>query len=218
MQGLKALAFEQFCKQQNLCYTRFDYHGHGKSDGLFEQGDIGSWTEDALAVFDNVACNNNHHGVIIIGSSMGAWIATLLARQRSEQIAALITLAAAPDFTEKLLLPSLTEAQRTRLESGETLFLPSDYDDGSPYPISANLIKSSKPHTVLDKPFKLDAPVRLIHGTADKDVPHTLSSMLMDTIQSNDSNLTLIKNADHRLSSAAQLKVTTHILQSLLEQ
>ena len=217
MQGLKALAFEQFCKQKNLCYTRFDYHGHGESDGLFEQGDIGNWAEDALAVFDNVACTNNKHGVIIIGSSMGAWIATLLARQRSEQIAALITLAAAPDFTEKLLLPSLTEVQRTKLENGETLFLPSDYDDGSPYPISAHLIKSSKPHTVLDKPFELNAPVRLIHGTADKDVPHTLSSMLMDTIQSNDSILTLIKNADHRLSNAAELKVTTQILQSLIE-
>ncbi len=215
MHGLKALAFETFCKQKSISYTRFDYSGHGDSEGEFEDGDIGSWSEDALAVFDYVAAAHNNR-VILVGSSMGAWIATLIARQRTAQVAGLITLAAAPDFTEQLLLPSLTPTQRSALAAGETIYLPSDYDDGSPYPISANLINKSKTVTVLDKPFKLNAPVRLIHGTKDPDVPHRMSSLLMDTIQSDDMTLTLIKDADHRLSTQSELNTTLQILQSLL--
>ena len=226
MQGLKALALEHHCKQQNTAFTRFDYNGHGESDGKFEEGDIGSWAQDAIAVFDQIASpktsdngtsgNGNSNGIIVIGSSMGAWIATLLARARGKQIAGLITLAAAPDFTEELLLPSLSQQQRATLKSGETLYLPSDYDDGSPYPVSANLIRESRKHRVLDKPFTLNAPLRLIHGTGDRDVPHMMSSKLMDVIQSDDTILTLIKNADHRLSSQSELKVITQTLQSLL--
>lgn len=216
MQGLKAMAFEAFCKQRNISYTRFDYNGHGSSDGKFEEGDIGSWAEDALAVFDNVASNHSQ-GVVVIGSSMGAWIATLIARQRSESIAGIMTLAAAPDFTEKLLLPSLTDSQRSTLQSGETLNLPSRYDDGSPYPISANLIDKSRDHLVLNSPVNLNIPIRLIHGTGDPDVPHSMSTMLMETFQSDDIILTLIKDADHRLSNDAELKILIQTLQSLLE-
>ena len=216
MQGLKAIALEHYCKQRSITFTRFDYSGHGESDGQFEDGDIGCWSQDALAIFDEVACKNHSKRIIVIGSSMGAWIATLLARQRSNQIAGLITLAAAPDFTEELLLPSLSDKQRAALKAGETVYLPSDYDDGSPYPISAKLITKSRSHRVLDKPFTLNAPLRLIHGTRDPDVPHSMSFKLMDTIESDDTILTLIKNADHRLSTDAELKVITDTLQSLL--
>lgn len=213
MQGLKALAFEAFCKEKNLSFTRFDYNGHGMSEGQFEQGDIGSWADDALAIFDHIA--HKYSRVIIIGSSMGAWIATLIAKQRASRLAGLITLAAAPDFTEILLLPSLSDEQRTVLNNGGTIHLPTRYDD-SPYPVSANLINNSKAHTVLDKPFTLSVPVRLIHGTSDMDVPHEMSSRLMETIQSDDTILTLIKNSDHRLSTESELKTITQIIQSIL--
>ena len=214
MQGLKAMAFEHYCHSNNLSFTRFDYSGHGSSEGLFEEGDIGSWLSDAQCIFDHTT--ETPQGAVVIGSSMGAWIATLLAKQRSEKIAELITLAAAPDFTEKLLLNTISNAQRDALNNGETIFLASEYDDGSPYPISANLIEQSKKHCVLNKPFALNKPVHLLHGTGDPDVPHTLSAALMDTIQSDDIKLTLIKDADHRLSSASELRTITHAIDEML--
>ena len=215
MNGLKALALESYCLEANTSFTRFDYRGHGDSNGNFEDGDIGCWLSDALSVFDNIAATASTN-IIIIGSSMGAWIATLLARQRMQQTSALITLAAAPDFTEKLLLPALNKQQREKIDRGETIYLPSDYDDGSPYPISPHLIKESSKQCILSDQFALDMPVRLIHGTADKDVPHGMSVDLMECIQSSDVQLTLIKNADHRLSSPSELDVITATLGQLL--
>ena len=214
MQGLKALALEDYSRANNLSFTRFDYSGHGSSEGSFEEGDIGSWLSDALCVFDHTTAAPNN--TIVIGSSMGAWIATLLAKQRSTQVAGLITIAAAPDFTEKLLLPAMSNAQRDALNKGETLYFPSDYDDGSPYPISAHLIEQSRKHCVLDKPFALNAPVHLLHGTSDPDVPYALSASLMETIQSDDIKLTLIKDADHRLSSPSELRTITHAIDEML--
>ncbi len=215
MQGQKALALEAFCTTHNLSYTRFDYSGHGVSSGNFTNGDIGAWLSDALCVFDTVTSSNNK--TIVVGSSMGAWIATLLTQQRANKIAGLVTLAAAPDFTEKLLLPALSEQQCSTLAAGKNIHLASDYDDGSPYPISNNLIEQSRKHCVLDKKINLNLPVRLLHGTNDQDVPYEFSVQLMETIQSNDITLTLIKNADHRLSSAADSKSITNTLQSLIE-
>lgn len=217
MHGLKALALEDYCRRKTLTYTRFDYSGHGHSDGAFEEGDIGAWLSDALFIFDNIAAKDNPHGTIVVGSSMGAWIATLLSQQRGSEVAGLITIAAAPDFTEKLLLPSLNASQHNSLGRGETIYLPSDYDDGSPYPISANLIQQSRQHCVLDKPLNLSLPVRLLHGTSDKDVPHTMSVSLMETIQGEDVTLTLIKNADHRLSGERELKILTGTIDQLLQ-
>ncbi len=214
MQGLKALALERYCHANNLSFTRFDYSGHGSSEGLFEEGDVGNWLSDAECIFDHTAVTQQ--GAIVIGSSMGAWIATLLAKQRSEQIAGLITIAAAPDFTVKLLLNTISNTQRDALNNGETIYLASDYDDGSPYPISANLIEQSKEHCVLDKPFAFNKPVHLLHGTGDMDVPHALSAALMDTIQSEDIKLTLIKDADHRLSGKSELLTITHAIDEML--
>ncbi len=214
MQGLKALALEEYCRAKDLSFTRFDYSGHGSSEGLFEEGDIGSWLSDTLCVFDHTT--TTPHGSVVIGSSMGAWIATLLAIQRGDQVTGLITIAAAPDFTEKLLLPALNTSQREALIDGETLFLPSKYDDGSPYPISAALINQSRKHCVLDKPIPLNIPVHLLHGTGDTDVPHALSLQLMETIQTNDIRLTLIKNADHRLSNESELRIITHAIDEML--
>ena len=214
MQGLKALALETYCRANNLAFTRFDYSGHGSSEGLFEEGDIGSWLSDALCIFDHTT--DAQQDTVVIGSSMGAWIAILLAQQRSARVAGLITIAAAPDFTERLLLHTLSTSQRNALNNGETIYLPTNYDDGSPYPISANLIEQSRKHCVLDKPFTLNIPVHLLHGTGDTDVPHALSVKLMETIQASDIKLTLIKDANHRLSSAAELQTIEHAIDEML--
>lgn len=214
MQGLKALALEEYCQRNKQSYTRFDYSGHGSSEGRFEEGDIGSWLSDALCIFDHTT--TGAQSVVVIGSSMGAWIATLLAAKRKAQVAGLITIAAAPDFTENLLLKRLSDSQRAALDNGETLYLPSSYDDGSPYPISANLIEQSRKHCVLNQAVDLNIPVHLLHGTGDTDVPHALSVKLMETIQSDDIKLTLIKNADHRLSSASELQTLTYAIDDMV--
>ena len=216
MQGQKALTLEAFCKAGNTSFTRFDYNGHGDSEGDFTEGDIGSWLDDALCIFDNIASRASEQ-VIVVGSSMGAWIATLLATQRGAKVAGLLTIAAAPDFTEKLLLPALNKEQRNALDNGKTIALPSDYDDGSDYPISSHLIQHSRDHCVLNSAIDIKVPVRLLHGTCDEDVPYSLSIELMEAIQSKDAMLTLIKGADHRLSSNENLQTTLDTLQSMLD-
>jgi len=217
MQGTKALALEYFCIANSWSYVRFDYSGHGQSDGDFAAGNIDSWLRDTLTVIDAV---ENPCGVVIVGSSMGAWIATLVALKRNSTIRGLITIAAAPDFTERLINNKLEKTQLQALNSNQTVNLPSDYDDGSPYPITLQLIDNSKPHCLLDSTHVLGIPVRMLHGTEDTDVPFALSVRLMDSLQCKDARLTLIKGADHRLSSAADIELlesTVAEMMSLLQ-
>lgn len=214
MEGSKAVALERFCIENNIDYTRFDYSGHGSSDGSFAQGNIDSWLSDTLCVIDSL---NPQQKLVLVGSSMGAWIATLAAINRPDQIAALTTIAAAPDFTERLLLPALSETQLKTLQKNQPLLLPSEYDDGSPYPITAQLIDNSRQHCILDKVIEIDVPVRMLHGTSDLDVPYSLSIQLMNSIRSTDIQLNLIKGGDHRLSSDDHLLVLQQTLASLLK-
>lgn len=214
MQGLKALSLEASCIENNISFTRFDYSGHGESDGKFTEGDIGHWFKDALFIVDHVATSDR---LIVIGSSMGAWIATLVAEQRTNRVAGLLTLAAAPDFTEKLLLAKLPEQQRVSLSQGNTIHIPNEYDDGTPYPVSPNLIEQSRKHCVLNRQIALNIPVRLLHGTHDNDVPYDLSMQLLQAISSKDVQLTLIKQGDHRLSSAAHLQTINQCLLELID-
>lgn len=217
MQGSKALALEAHCKENQIAFTRFDYSGHGDSEGEFINGDIGSWLSDALCIFDEVATIiESQQKIIVVGSSMGAWIATLLSLSRKPKVAALLTIAAAPDFTEKLLLPALSDQQRAQLGNGKVLHLPTEYDEGTPYPISSRLIDHSRQHCVLGKQLDLNIPVRLLHGTNDTDVPYAMSVELMHSLQSTDCQLVLIKDADHRLSSDNDLATLISTLQSLI--
>ncbi len=213
MEGSKALALERFCQQRGVAFTRFDYSGHGSSDGEFIEGNIDRWLSDTLSVFDQL---DNARKTVLVGSSMGAWIATLAALKRSAQTAGLITIAAAPDFTERLLQSRLSDDQKTLLQRGQTLLMPSEYDDGSPYPISGQLIENSRAHCLLDGPVAVEVPVRLLHGTADTDVPYDLSVALMSAITSSDAQLTLVKDGDHRLSSPQHLMLLENTLLALL--
>jgi len=212
MQGEKAVELQRHCEQQDYSYTRFDYSGHGSSEGEFVDGDIDTWFQDALAIFDHTTSSNNNY---IIGSSMGAWIATLLTENRPSHIQGLMTIAAAPDFTQAIL-PKLTPEQQKMIAAGNVVEIPSDYDDGSPYLISPNLINNSAKHCLLHREVAIDVPVRMLHGTADADVPDEMSRALLNSLRSNDATLTLIKDGDHRLSSKAHLQAMVAKLNELV--
>jgi pimeloyl-ACP methyl ester carboxylesterase len=147
---------------------------------------------------------------------MGAWIATLVALKRRDRVKGLITIAAAPDFTERMLSDRLDEQQIDALKSGKAVNMPSDYDDGSPYPITLQLVENSRQHCLLWQRHTLDIPVRMLHGTKDVDVPYETSIALMDALDCSDVQVTLIKDADHRLSSESDLKLLEATLVKLL--
>lgn len=200
MAGTKALWLESLCRRHGLAYCRFDYRGHGLSDDRFEEGDLGDWLDDALLVLDRATAGPQ----IVVGSSMGAWIATLLARARPDRVAGLVGVAAAPDFTERLLRPSLSADQRAELTRTGRLVLPSLYDPAG-LPVTLAMLEQARRHLVLDGPIRWAGPARLLHGLADPDVPWRLSLDLAQRLAGSDVALTLIKDGDHRLSRPQDL-------------
>ena len=212
MTGAKATRLEAFAAARGLAFLRFDYMGHGASSGRFEAGTIGHWCRDALAVLDLLTEGPQ----LLVGSSMGGWLMLLVARERPERVAGLLGLAAAPDFTEDLIWDQLGPAERRRLEQEGRIEQPSDY--GKPYVITRDLIEEGRDHLVLRRPLALPCPLRLIHGTADNDVPFDRSQMLLDAIDHDDVELTLLKNADHRLSDERSLLAIEAALEGLLKR
>jgi len=212
MQGGKALALEAFCKSRGQRFLRFDYTGHGQSSGEFKDGTIGSWAQDAKEVVDALGAERN----IIVGSSMGAWIAMLIARQSARNIAALVGIASAPDFTEKLIWHRLPAADQQKLMEEGVYHAPSCYGE-DPYPITRALIEEGRKHLLLDAPLSIDVPVRLLHGTKDQDVPWQNSVTLMDRLSSADVRLTLVKDAGHRLSDPEHLELLCRTVEELLD-
>ena len=202
MGGNKATRLHDFAVRTGRQFTRFDYQGHGASSGAFRDGTIGTWFTDALAVLDRVTTGSQ----VVIGSSMGGWMAMLLARARPEKVAGLLLIAPAPDFPEKLMLPSMPEEVRAALVRDSVWDRPSEYADED-YPITLKLIEESRTHHLLDGgllPF--DGPVRIIHGEADEVVPldHVLS--IPAAIRSADVVTEIVKGGDHRLSTEADLQ------------
>lgn len=212
MQGNKALALEQFCQAHGVQYTRFDYTGHGESPGDSETGTIEQWCNDALEILDNVCTGPQ----IVVGSSMGVWLATLVTLERSNRIAAMLGIAGAPDFTHRLIEPNLSDQQKQALNDGQTISLHSHYDEQNPHRFQQGLLDSGRALSVLDQSLPIYCPVRLLHGTADADVPWALSAELLEAIQSQNGQLVLVKGADHRFSSPKLLKLIIHHLGTLL--
>lgn len=196
MRGSKAEYLADWARRTGHAFLRFDYSGHGESDGDFEAGSIGDWFADALAVIDALTEGPQ----VLIGSSMGGWISLLCARARPQRVAGLIGIAAAPDFTKNGYWASLDEPTRTELMTAGRIELPSEYDDG-PYVITRRLIEDGQDHLVLESPLELPFPVRLFQGTADADVPLDWALRLLDHAQGPDMRLMLVKAADHRFSS-----------------
>lgn len=213
MTGGKALALEAFCRRRGQAFTRFDYAGHGRSSGRFEDGCVGDWTEDALAVLDRVAVGPQ----VLVGSSMGGWIALNLALARPTRVAALVGIAAAPDFTEDLMWATLPPDAQMVLETEGLIYEPSAYSE-KPYPITMKLIQDGRRHLRLRGPIPVDKPVRLLHGMLDQDVPWQRSLLLVDRLAGADVALTLVKDGDHRLSRDQDLTLLTGTVQALLER
>lgn len=213
MTGAKALALEAHARDGGQDFLRFDYLGHGASSGHFEDGTIGRWSEDAVAVLDALTEGPQ----ILIGSSMGGWIMLLAALARPERVAGLVGIAAAPDFTEALMWQQFSPEVRATMERDGVYYEPSEYSE-EPYAITMELIVEGRKHLLMDKPIPIACPVRLIHGTADPDVPWKLSLDLMDRLTSTDVEVTLVKGGGHRLSEPEDLARLTAAVAALSAQ
>ncbi len=211
MRGLKAIALEDYCQKRGIGSTRFDYSGHGQSSGRFADGCIGDWLADALSVFDNIAESPQ----ILIGSSMGAWIAALLALRRPEKVSGFIGIASALDFTSELVRHHLDDRQRHELRSHGKTSVPSCYDDETPYTITQKLIEEGKAHLLLGERISIGAPVHLLHGMGDSDVPWRTSVRFALQLQCKQVELTLIRDGDHRLSSRQHLEILCRAVESI---
>jgi len=210
MTGSKATFLEDYARRRGCAFLRFDYFGHGASDGSYEDGTIGLWREDCLAVLDELTQGPQ----VFIGSSMGGWLMLLAALARPEKAAALVGIAPAPDFTEELMWPAFDAESRALLERNGRLTLPSAYDS-EPTVVTHRLIEESRAHLLLHSTIPLDQPVRLVHGLADPDVPYELSLRLATTLRSKDVTITLVKGGDHRLSTAEDLGRLARVLDQL---
>jgi len=200
MTGGKATALEAFAAARGQAFLRFDYRGHGRSSGRFDEGTIGDWTDDAIFALDRLTEGPQ----ILVGSSMGGWIMLLTALARPAGVAGLVGIAAAPDFTETLMWQAFTPEQRATLECDGVLRQPSDYGE-EPYTITRRLLEEGRRHLIMGRPIPLACPVRLIHGTADHDVPWKLSLELMESLETDDVEVTLVKGGGHRLSEPPDL-------------
>jgi pimeloyl-ACP methyl ester carboxylesterase len=213
MTGTKALALEASCRAEGRAFVRFDYYAHGASPGDFEQATIGRWKDDTLAVIDQVA----QGPLVIVGSSMGGWMMLLAALARPERVKGLVGVAAAPDFTQELMWPELSDEARAALKRDGVWRRPSQYSD-DPYPITLRLIEEGRDHLVLNRLDGLHCTVRLLHGMQDPDVPWQHSLRLMEAIGDGDVTLTLIKQGDHRLSTPADIARLTATVETLCRE
>ena len=194
VEGTKAVHLEAWARARGQAFLRFDYSGHGESSGTFEEGCIGDWHEDTLAAIDQLT----EGPIVPVGSSMGGWQSLLLARERADRIKGMVTIAAAPDFTEDGYWANFTEAQKAALEEVGHVELPSDYME--PYIITKRMIEDGRKRLVLRSPLSLPFPVRCLQGTEDTAVSTETALRLLDHADSPDMRLTLVKGADHRFS------------------
>ena len=216
MLGTKASFLADFCRARGWAYTRFDYRGHGESDGVPQDLTLEDWLEDTLNVLDSLTAP-----VLLVGSSMGGWLATLAALRRPEKVKGLVLLAAAPDFLQELITPRLGPSESWDLQQNKVVLIENDYD--KPHPITQALLDSGRQLSLFnatalpDHPSMADltCPVRLLHGTRDKEVPFELSIRLMDAIRHDDARLTLLHRADHRLSDERSLRMLAAELMDL---
>ena len=210
MSGTKATHLHEWSKTTGRAFLRFDYSGHGESEGAFEQGCISDWTADAGAVIDATT----EGPVILVGSSMGGWVTTLLAPKLGRRLAGVVFIAPAPDFTEELMWPSLSEELRDAIMNEGKIEQPSDYSD-EPTIISKKLIEDGRNNLVLGDPIEIDAPVRILQGMADPEVPYTHALKLAEKLTSKDLMIGMTKAGDHSLSEPGDLTRLTAAIVSI---
>lgn len=210
MTGTKARALDAFCAAEGQAFLRFDYFGHGASSGDFAQGTIGRWREDAIAVLDTLSEGPQ----VLVGSSLGGWLMLLLALARPGRIAGLVGIAAAPDATEALMWQRLPPPAQEAILATGAVRIPSAYA-AEGYLITRKLIEEGRRH-LLPSAIPVEAPVRLIHGMADADVPWQTSLALAPRLAAADVQVTLVKDGDHRLSRLEDLALLYRTLAPLL--
>jgi pimeloyl-ACP methyl ester carboxylesterase len=200
MRGTKALALDQWAAKHGRACVRFDYSGHGESGGAFIDGTIGRWLEESVAVFEQF-CQGPQ---VVIGSSMGGWMALLLARELARRSrsgalpAGLVLIAPAPDFTEALMWNRFSPEVRQEIDTKGVWLRPSQY--GEPYPITRALIEEGRNHLLLGGAIDVGCPVRILQGAQDPDVPWRHAFALAHRLPADDVVLTMIQDGDHRLS------------------
>jgi len=210
MAGTKALHLEDWAKARGHGFLRFDYSGHGISSGDFTEGCIGDWAEDAAEALAQLTQGR----VVLVGSSMGGWISLLMAKRMPERVAGLVTIAAAPDFTEDGMWAEWTEEQRRACMEEGQVALPSEYGDDMI--ISRRMIEDGRQQLVLRDPLRVDAPVRMLQGTEDLDVDMSVAVRLLKHLDGADIRLTLVKGADHRFSDLDCLSLITGAVEEVL--
>jgi pimeloyl-ACP methyl ester carboxylesterase len=212
MEGTKAVFLANHAAQKGQACLRLDYSGHGASGGRFEDGTIGSWTKDALAVIDAFAGNN----ILLVGSSMGGWIGLLCALARPQIVKAFIGIAAAPDFTRDILA-RMTEAQHEAISTKGFFSVPSD-PATEPMVITRTLLEEGEKHCLLDASIPLDCPVRLLQGMKDEDVPYPWAQRIHDVLHTADKKIILRPEGDHRLSTAEDLAILASLVDEISEK
>lgn len=211
MTGVKAMALHDYCRARGREFVRFDYSGHGASGGVFEEGSIGAWKDDALSVLDEVTEGRQ----VMVGSSMGGWIMTLAAMARPERVAGLLGIASAPDFTENMIWNKLPQVEREKLMKEGIVHLPSCYGS-EPYPITSKLVEEGRRHLVLGGEIPVSCPVRLIHGMDDEDVPFETSIKLSAAMKSPDIEVRLVKGGNHRMSEPQDIRLMLETLDEVV--
>jgi pimeloyl-ACP methyl ester carboxylesterase len=215
MASTKATVVAAWAAEQGLAMMRFDYSGHGLSGGDLLNAGIGDWLEESMAVWELMGGGPR----IVIGSSMGGWIALLLARHlagqgRTDELAGLVLIAPAFDMTEALMWRELPQEAKDEIAAKGVTYVPSAY--GDPYPITRHLIEEGRAHLLEGHPFDPGCPVRILQGMRDPDVPWRHAVALVDLLDGADVELTLIKDGDHRLSASADLQRLTAAIATLV--
>ena len=213
MEGTKAKYLEEWAKNSGKSFIRFDYTGHGRSSGEFLDGSIQSWFGDAVSVLDELTCVKQ----ILVGSSMGGWIAFLLAKHKPLRVHSILGIAAAPDFTEDSMWEKFDKKQRSQIMENGFIYQESEYSE-DPYKISKNLIINSRKCLILREKLELPFPVRLLQGTDDCDVPVDLAIKLLKHLDSPDAKLEIVKGANHSFSSESCLRLISQKIDNLMKK
>ncbi len=215
MTGTKAEHLARWAQARGQANVRFDYSGHGASGGAFEESTISRWLNEALAVFDHATTGEQ----VVIGSSMGGWIALLLARalaaRGEKRLKGLVLVAPAPDFTEALMWDKFPPPVRELIETSGRFLKPTLYGE-EPYVITRELIEDGRRHLLLGAPFAVGCPVRILQGARDEDVPWEHAMRLVSCLAEDDVVFSLIKDGDHRLSRPEDLERLTEAVEGLV--
>lgn len=217
MTGTKATYLDEQCEKAGYGYLRFDYRGHGDSSGAFKDGCMGDWADDAVKIINQLTEGPQ----ILVGSSMGGWIALLVARMQPEKVGGFVGIAAAPDFTDDLIRPVMTPVQDEMLERDGFFYEKEIHEVEEGYdqlPITKKLMDDGTKQNILKTPLKMDAPIHLLQGQMDKEVPWKTALKIADHIDGDNITVSLVKDGDHRFSRPQDLVRTWQAIELMMNK